>query len=125
MIVVDTSILIGHLRGDAKATRLLAAEARRGEVLVPTFCAWELWKGAVTSREREAVARFLAGVHVEPFSADLARIAGTLHVQHRQAGVERPTIDLIIAAHAVARGVPVATLDRDYGGVAGLDTVRP
>lgn len=54
----------------------------------------------------------------------MARIAGELHVEHRERGIERPAFDLLIASHALYHDVPLATVDRDYESVKGLGVVR-
>jgi predicted nucleic acid-binding protein len=47
-----------------------------------------------------------------------------LHLRHVRKGRERPLIDLLIASHALHHGIPLATLDRDYDGIEGLDVLR-
>lgn len=124
MLVVDTSLLVAHLRGAEKATRFLEDHAARGPLLVPALAAWELWKGATTPARAERVEALLEAVHVDPFLPAMARVAGELHVQHRAAGVERPAYDLLIASHALFHGAPLATLDREYETVRGLKVLQ-
>lgn len=124
MLVVDTSVLIAHLRGTKSVTAFLDAEAARGPLVVPALAAWELWKGATTPARAEKVEALLEAVDVDPFLLAMARLAGDLHVEHRNAGVERPAFDLLIASHALFHGAPLATLDRDYDTVRGLRVIR-
>lgn len=123
MLVVDTSVLVAHLRGDARATRFLSRSESDG-LLVPALAAWELWRGATNPARSQAVEALLESVDSDPFQPAMARLAGELHVQHREAGIERPTFDLLIASHAIFHGVPLATMDRDYDSVRGLNVVR-
>ncbi len=123
MLVVDTSVLVEHLRGREAATSFLEQERKRAPVLVPALVAWELWKGADTTREREGVTSLLEALDPDAFLPAMARIAGDLHREHRNAGQERPAWDLLIAAHALFRGCPLATLDRDFAPVSGLDII--
>lgn len=124
MLVADTSILVAHLRGDKKVTRFLEGHAARGAIFVPALAAWELWKGATTPARAERVEALLEAVHVDPFLPAMARLAGELHVQHRADGAERPSYDLLIASHALFHDVPLATLDRDYSSIRGLDVIE-
>lgn len=124
MLVLDTSVLVAHLRGSKAATRFLEAEAARGPLLVPALAAWELWKGATTRSRAEHVHALLEAVTMDPFLASMARIAGELHVEHRERGEERPAYDLLIASHALHHGCPLATLDRDYDTVRALRVIR-
>lgn len=125
MLVVDTSVLIAHLQGDDAATRLLAREASSSRVLVPSLVAWELWKGADTPKRRADVEALLGDLDTDPLTAAIARIAGEAHVEHRRRGVQRPAWDLLIAAHALHHGAPLATLDADFATVEGLSMVIP
>lgn len=124
MVVVDTSVLVDHLRGRDAATAFLRREAGRGPVFVPTLVEWELWKGAESAKERASVAELLEGLIADPFVPAMASIAGDLYRDHRRAGTERPQWDLLIASHALFHEVPVATVDGDYSGVHGLDVVK-
>lgn len=123
MIVVDTSLLVEHLRGTVNVATFLEREARRQEVLVPALVEWEFWKGAETGRERSAVAELLGSLTTDPLSASIARIAGDLYQTHRRAGTERPVWDVLIASHALFHDAPLATLDRDYARIEGLDVI--
>lgn len=121
VIVADTSLLVAHLRGSKGATRFLKGQ---DEVIAPALVAWELWKGADRVADHAAVREVLAMCAVEPFSAALAESAGLLHLEVDRAGRRRPAIDLLIAAHALHRNCPIATLDGDYEGIPGLQVVR-
>lgn len=123
-IVVDSSILIDHLRGVAGATEFLENERRRGPVQVPALAAWELWKGATTARRRAGVHDLLSSVDVDPFGPAMAQLAGELHIRLAASGRAPASYDLLIASHALLRGLPLATRDRDYAAVPGLAIVR-
>ncbi|MBI4415489.1 MAG: type II toxin-antitoxin system VapC family toxin [Euryarchaeota archaeon] len=122
-IVVDSSVLIDHLRGVARATEFLERERRRGPVHVPALAAWELWKGATSARRRAGVHDLLSSVDVDPFAPAMAQLAGELHVRLRAIGRTPPSYDVLIASHALLRGLPLATRDRDYSAVPGLQVV--
>lgn len=125
MLAVDSSVLIAHLRGDGSATKLLETRKARDRVLVPALAAWELWKGAGTPRQKEGVYALLSALDPDPFMPAMAQLAGEMHRDHRERGVERPTFDLLIASHALHHDCPLATVDRDYGSIDGLEIVQP
>ena len=54
----------------------------------------------------------------------MAQVAAELHLAHRREGRDRPVIDLFIASHAIYHRAPLATLDRDFDGIASLDVIR-
>lgn len=125
MIVADSSLLIDHLRGDGDATALLEEERERGSIMVPSLVAWELWRGARTPVQRDGVEALLQGLWVDPFSAAMAHLAGSLDRSLRERGEAKPTYDLLIASHALFHDAPLATVDRDYAGIEGLQVVTP
>lgn len=123
MIIADTSLLIAHLRGLAPARNLL--RTRADEIHVPTLVAWELWKGATTARDQAGVEALVTEFPLDPFVGGMARIAGQLQIEQRKAGRERPVFDLLIASHALYHGAGIATLDRDYDAIQGVNVLRP
>ena len=122
-VVVDSSVLIDHLRGLARATDFLERERRRGPVHISALAAWELWKGATNVRRRAGVHDLLSSVDVDPFGPAMAQLAGELHVRLAASGRAPPSYDLLIASHALLRGLPLATRDRDYSTIPGLRIV--
>ena len=124
MLVVDTSVLIAHLRGVGPVSTFLLEHAKRGALVVPALAAWELWKGATNPARVAGVDALLETLHIDAFMPAMARLAGELHVQHRRDGIERPTFDLLIASHALYHDAPLATLDRHYDSIAGLQVIR-
>ena len=122
-IVVDSTVIIDHLRGGAKASDFLERERRQGPVHVPALVAWELWKGATNARRRAGVHDFLSSVDVDPFGPAMAQLAGELHVRLTGSGKAPAAYDLLIASHALLRGLPLATRDRDYSTIPGLQVV--
>lgn len=124
MLVVDTSVLIAHLRGSKEATDLLLGAEGHDDIQVPALVAWELWKGTSTPAERERVGLLLGDLTIDPMTGGIARLAGELHVAHRERGSERPAWDLLIAAHALFHGAALATADRDFAEMEGLRILR-
>lgn len=92
-IVVDSSVLIDHLRGVARATEFLERERLRGPVQVPALAAWELWKGATNARRRAGVHDLLSSVDVGPVrSSDGSSQENFMSVSGRRGGRRPHTI---------------------------------
>lgn len=123
MIVLDTSVAIAHLRDHPAATRLLDDARSVGPIVLPAIAAWELWKGS--HRHPTGVTAFLSQVDVEAFDGLLAHRAARLYRQLAATGISVPTLDLLIAVHAMARDAPLATLDAGFARIPGLRIVRP
>ncbi len=120
MVIVDTSVIIGHLRGNPKATRFLERRAATGPIYAPALVLWELWLGATTPQRRSALQAALRQTIPDPLTPAMAQLAAELQQARRQQGRELPTFDLLIASHALFHGMPIATLDRDYSDIPGL-----
>jgi len=123
-VVVDSSVLIDHLRGSMEATEFLEEARRRGPVQVAALAAWELWRGATTSRHRAGVHDLLSSLEVDPFGPAMAQLAGELHERLAAGGRMPPVYDLLIASHALLRGLAIATRDRDYSAIPGLQIIH-
>lgn len=124
MIVADTSVLVEHLRGNQDVTGRLEQEISRDPLLVPALVAWELWKGANSAAQMQAVDRLLEAARPDPFVPAMAALAAELHRDHRRQGIERPQWDLLIASHALHHDAPMVTVDGDFTSIAGLETIE-
>ncbi len=125
-LLLDTSVWIEILRDPAspQAARL----ARVGDdtdVILSSVVAAELAEGfqlaARPGRSRDLFARMSAAFAPRDFGFDAADAYGQIRVALRKQGTPIGPLDELIAAHAVALGAVVATLNvADFGRVAGL-----
>jgi predicted nucleic acid-binding protein len=119
-MVVDTSVLIESLTGDRLSFPILRRVLDQGErLLVPTLVLFEWWRGPRTQAELEIQELLLPSESALVFDHHEAAIAARLYRQ-----VNRPRsreIDLAIAACAIARELPLWTLNRgDFKDIPGL-----
>lgn len=120
MILVDTDVLIAHLRGIEAARDWLRQARTSGPILVSAVTVTEL-TGGMRSVERREVWALLAAVRVEPVTEVVARQAGEYMRQFRRGHNGIGLGDYLIAATAGVRGVPLATLNvRHFPMFAGL-----
>lgn len=111
-LLVDTDVLVDHLRGD----RRLSADGRRFAVSVVSRC--ELFAGR---DEPEMLRRFLSPMIEMPVDGAIAELAGTTR---RDTGIATP--DALIAATALAHRIPLMTRNRrHFVRVADLRVVAP
>lgn len=111
MILVDTDVLIAHLRGlDTARGWLHAARADGQRLSVSVVTVTEL-TGGMRSTERSAVWGLLAGLRPEPVTELIARRAGELMRQYRRTHAGISVADYLIAATAQERGAALATLN--------------
>jgi hypothetical protein len=104
-VILDTTVLIDHLRDDPAANAWLqqlpavplCSEVSRTEVI-----------RGLRSHERSKAERLFLALKWAPLDEAIARIAGDLGRQYRRSHA-LSTIDLIVAATAIHHGDDVAT----------------
>lgn len=121
MTLVDTDVLIAHLRGVEQARSWLLAARTSGPLMVSVVSVAELI-GGMRSGERRQVYGLLAALRVEPVSELVARRAGKLRRRYRDSHAGIGIADYLIAATADVRGLLLATLNvRHFPMFEGLE----
>lgn len=110
MIVVDTDILIAHLRGSEPARSWLSKRRLAGPLSVSVVSIAEL-TGGMRSTERREVWRLLSILRAEPVTEPVGRRAGELMRGYRSSHHGIGIADYLIAATAELRGAELATLN--------------
>ena len=111
MIIVDTDVLIAHLRGlPAASSWLSSARQRSGPLAVSAVTVTEL-TGGMRSAERSEVWRLLATLRTQDVNELVARRAGELMRKYRRSHAGIGLGDYLIAATAVELGHELATLN--------------
>jgi predicted nucleic acid-binding protein len=121
MIVLDTSVLVDALTGARRSGGRLREEIVQGErILVPALVLYEWLRGPRLPAELAAQEALFPRSAALPFGPEESALAARLYRSlRRPRGRE---IDLAIAAHAVARGAALWTLNRaDFEDIDGLD----
>lgn len=121
MILVDSDVLIAHLRG-AEAARDWLMSARRGTgVLAVSAVSLAEVVGGMRAPERREVTRLLASMHPFPVSERIAWRAAELMRAYRRSHSGVGLGDYLIAATAQVEGLELATLNvRHYPMFDGL-----
>jgi predicted nucleic acid-binding protein len=110
MILVDTDILIAHLRGVDHAHAWLKRARQAGPLAVSALTITEL-TGGMRSAERREVWLLLAALRVKPVTELVARRAGELMRRYRRSHTGIGLADYVIAATADVHGITLATLN--------------
>lgn len=111
MILVDSDVLVAHLRGTPSAAGWLArARTEKGPLATSVVSIAEI-TGGMRSAERRAVWRLLDTLHVESVNEVIARRAGELMRTYRRSHSAIGLGDYLIAATADVRGLELATLN--------------
>jgi predicted nucleic acid-binding protein len=120
-VLLDSSVLIDHLRGDPRAVELLDELAIADEAIwAATPTRTELLAG-IRARERDALARLFAALAWVDITTAIADDAGELAHQYGRAHPGIDTADYLIAGAARSLGARLLTLNvRDFPMFPGL-----
>lgn len=121
MIVVDTSVWVGHFRNDVTpAVAALRALENPNDVIVGDLILMECLQGARDEAHAARIETALRAFQIEAMlNADIAIEAARHFRVLRAIGVTpRKTIDVIIAAFCIRRGYGLLHQDRDFDPMA-------
>jgi predicted nucleic acid-binding protein len=121
MILVDSDILIAHLRQRLAAREwLLAARRRTGPLGISVVSIAEI-TGGMRSGERREVSRLIDSLRPFPVDTAVAVRAGELQRRFRRSHSAIGLADYLIAATADTHGLELATLNvRHFPMIVGL-----
>lgn len=106
--VLDTTVLIDHLRGRPAAERVLAL-AERGITAATTAVNIEEIVRGLRPAEHDSARQLIDGLVVLPVTAEVAWLAGTWRGQHATRGVTLGQADCLVGAASVLARAPLAT----------------
>ena len=110
MILIDSDVLIAHLRGHDAARTWLREQRMAGELAISVVTVAEI-TGGMRSDERREVWRLLASLNPVPVTDLIAHRAGELMRQYRRSHSGIGLADYLIAATAEAQSARLATLN--------------
>lgn len=110
MILVDSDVLIAHLRGVVAARDWLVSARKDGPLAISVVSTAELIGGMRTAERRE-VWRLLASFRVQPATEVIARRAGDMMRRYRRSHNRIGLGDYLIAATADVQDLQLATLN--------------
>jgi hypothetical protein len=118
LILVDTSAWIAFFRNRRPLADRVDELLEDGQAALCGPIETELRRGLKTPAERRRVLSLLDGCHMLPAPDELWREAGDLGFALARRGATVKTLDLLIAAHALASAVAILTADSDFRAMA-------
>ena len=112
-ILIDTSILVGYLKRKEKENTILYNLYQScEEMCVSAITVFEVLYGC-DPKHIPPIIKLFEGFTIIPFDAEVARIASQeyRHLKLRQAQIE--VRELVIGATAIAKDIPLATLNTE------------
>lgn len=124
MKVVDTTLLIGHARGEERVASYLAAHEDE-TLVVPTAVFQELAVGEVLARDesKAAIRNHLGAFDVRAFDADHAYHAAVIEATLRSTGDYDPALAADVLVGGVARSLSVPVVTRNTAHFERFDDV--
>jgi predicted nucleic acid-binding protein len=107
--LLDSSVLIEHLRGNVTATTLLL-NTKRSDRLISALSRVEI-EGGMRPGEESAIGALMGALTVVPVSDAIARRAGELLRKFRRSHSGIDLVDYVIAATAQLYDAPLLTLN--------------
>lgn len=126
MVVLDTSVIIDHLRRPKKTESPLIKIARKKpkeSLAISIVSIQELYEGKTTrnSEKEKTLLAVIAPLKVLPYTYEVAQLAGEI-----ARDLDRPIelADVAIASTAILNGAQLFTLDKkDFLGIKGLEFI--
>ena len=110
-ILIDTSIIIDHLRKRNKRKSILYHLIDTHVLHTSTMVEFELFAGATDSRKRQDTQDILLLCKVLPFTSEIAQQAANIYQQLKQKNELIEIRDIIIASTAMVYNLPIMTLN--------------
>jgi tRNA(fMet)-specific endonuclease VapC len=130
-VVLDTTIIVRHLRGSKAETELIERLQEASNLATTIVNAFEIYYGAHKSREAaknvSAAKGFLGGLdEVLSLDENCAERAGKIMAELESKGTGLDPRDVLIGAIASANGYPVLTLNsKRFERIADLQVIDP
>ena len=125
-LLIDTSIIIEHLRKQNKQKSILYNIASNYELYTSTIVEFELYIGTTDSQKRRDVQEILAWCTVLPLTSDIAQTAATIYQQLKAKNQLIEIRDILIAATGLVDDLPLMTLNtKHFTRISALQLLSP
>ncbi|MCB9034172.1 MAG: type II toxin-antitoxin system VapC family toxin [Chitinophagales bacterium] len=123
-IIVDSNIVIAILNGEKKVTIKLEKQ----KVYIPSIVIGELYYGAnqskLSTKNKEKIEVFASKCTILLIDEATGKEYGIIKSELKQKGKPIPENDIWIAALAKQYDIPIATRDKHFKQIKGIDLVE-
>lgn len=128
MVMLDTNICIYIIKQKPPEVLKRFMEYQVGDITISAITLAELHYGVAKSnyqgKNAKALDEFILPLEVLPFDEEATKAYGEIRAALEKVGNPIGSMDLLIAAHAVSRGVTLVTNNtREFNRVSGLTVV--
>ncbi len=125
-IVIDTSIIIDHLRKRNKRKSILFDIVDGSVLYTPTIVEFELFAGAIDAGKRQDIHFVLQFCTVLPLTSEIVQHAARLYQMLKQENQVIDIRDLFIASTAILSAYPLMTLNtKHFSRIDALHLLAP
>ncbi|MCL4379857.1 type II toxin-antitoxin system VapC family toxin [Candidatus Marsarchaeota archaeon] len=116
-LFVESTVIVDYLNGVPAADRVVETA---DEVLTSALCAFEALVGEKIKMQKNRASKiekaesFFQDIGAVPFTLNDSKLASDIYARMAHKGSTVNTMDVLIAAQAVNRGLTVATKDKDF-----------
>jgi len=128
-LLLDTNICIYIIKQQPAAVLQHFLEYEVGDIGISSITLAELRYGVAKSthqdRNAKALDEFIIPLEVVPFDAEAAHLYGEIRATLERTGTPIGAMDLLIAAHALALGIPLVTNNtREFARIPELNIIN-
>lgn len=125
MVVVDTSVIIDHLRQRSSDSHLVSLVQKKGDetFAISVISIQELYEGKSTREENEEgiLLEMVNAMQILPYTFEIAELAGKIARDFKQ---PLEFADSVIAATSIVNGAKLSTLNKqDFKSIPDLEFV--
>ena len=107
--LLDTTVIIDHLRGNKKVDSHLEEIGQRGDIAGCCCINIAETYAGMREKEKEKTDRFIGSLYYFEVTRRIAKLAGGLRQKYTKKGKTLATTDVIIAATAITYGLTLIT----------------
>ena len=128
-LLLDTNICIYIIKQQPAAVLQRFLDYEVGDIGISSITLAELRYGVAKSthqdRNAKALDEFIIPLEVVPFDAEAAYLYGEIRATLERTGTPIGAMDLLIAAHALALGIPLVTNNtREFARIPELNIIN-
>ena len=123
-LLIDTSILIDHLRKKNKRKSQFYKTIGNYTLYVSTITLFELFAGGKDEQKKQDIENIIEYLKILPFTKETAKKAGEVYLSLRSENKLIEAKDLFIAATALSHNLPLMTLNiKHFDRIAELNII--
>ena len=107
--LLDTTVIIDHLRGNKKVDSHLEEIGQRGDIAGCCCINIAETYAGMREKEKEKTDRFIRSLYYFEVTMQIAKLSGELRQKYTKKGKTLATTDVIIAATAITYGLTLIT----------------